>query len=151
MAKKPIYLIDLAHDSRLGLGSDTMPLQLGLVGAYCLGELADQVEIRIFKFTADFEAAVREAPPFLVGVSNYIWNIDLGYKTIEILKRHHHDTIVVGGGGVESPPATSSQPYTSISMKCTPAFWARLLQCRTYRPTSGPQVNALPSAVSVGP
>ncbi len=98
MAMTPIYLIDLAHDSRLGLGSDTMPLQLGLVGAYCQGELADRVDVRIFKFIADFEEAVREAPPFLVGVSNYIWNIDLGYKTIEILKRHHPETIVVGGG-----------------------------------------------------
>ena len=41
---------------------------------------------------------MRRQPPFLIGISNYIWNIDIGYRAIQILKRHHPDTIVVGGG-----------------------------------------------------
>ena len=98
MAPKPIYLIDLAHDTKLGLGSDTMPLQLGLIGAHCLDAFPDDVEVEIFKYIEDFEAAVRRQPPFLIGISNYIWNIDIGYRAIQILKRHHPDTIVVGGG-----------------------------------------------------
>ncbi len=98
MEKKKIYLIDLAHDSKLGMGSDTMPLQLGLVGAYCLNELDDQVEIKLFKFIEDFEAAVAEAPPFLLGVSNYIWNIDLGVQCVRALKRRFPEIIVVAGG-----------------------------------------------------
>lgn len=98
MTKKQIYLIDLAHDSKLGLSSDTMPLQLGLIAAYCLNELGDEVDISIFKFLDEFEAALDRQVPFLVGVSNYIWGIDIGYKCIEILKRQHPDIITVFGG-----------------------------------------------------
>lgn len=98
MTKKTIYLIDLAHESSLGIGSDTMPLQLGLVGAYCLHELGDQVEIEIFKFTKEFEEAALEKPPFLIGVSNYLWNIDIGTKYIQALKRRYPDVITVFGG-----------------------------------------------------
>ena len=98
MTKKQIYLIDLAHDSKLGLSSDTMPLQLGLIAAYCLNELGDEVDISIFKFLDEFEAALDRQVSFLVGVSNYIWGIDIGYKCIEILKRQHPDIITVFGG-----------------------------------------------------
>jgi len=96
--RQPVYLIDLAHQSELGLGSDAMPLQLGLIGAYCLERLGDQVEIEVFKFIDDFERAVEARPPVLVGVSNYIWNIELGYQTVEILKRRFPGVITVFGG-----------------------------------------------------
>lgn len=97
MAKK-IYLIDLAHTSKLGLSSDTMPLQLGLLGAHCLTELGDKVEVELFKFIDEFDEAVQREAPLVVGISNYIWNIDIGYKAVEVLKKHHPETIVIGGG-----------------------------------------------------
>ncbi|NQV19936.1 MAG: hypothetical protein HQ511_00810 [Rhodospirillales bacterium] len=96
--KKTVYLIDLTHESQLGIGSDTMPLQLGLIAAYCLKDLGEQVEIELFKYTDEFEKAVLEKPPFLIGVSNYLWNIDLGSKYIQALKRRHPDVITVYGG-----------------------------------------------------
>ncbi len=83
MPKKPIYLIDLAHKSKLGLSSDTMPLQLGLVGAHCLAQHGDRVEVEMFKFIDDFENALKRQAPFIVGLSSYIWNIDLNYKAIQ--------------------------------------------------------------------
>ncbi len=96
--KKHVYLIDLVHKNKIGLGSDAMPLQLGLVGAYCLETLGDDVEIELFKFLDDFERAVEKNPPALVGVSNYIWNIELGYTCARILKEKHPETIFVFGG-----------------------------------------------------
>lgn len=96
--KKTVYLIDLTHESQLGIGSDTMPLQLGLIAAYCLKDLGEQVEIELFKYTDEFEKAVLEKPPFLIGVSNYLWNIDLGSKYIQALKRRHPGVITVYGG-----------------------------------------------------
>jgi hypothetical protein len=98
MTAKPIYLIDLAHDSKLGLSSDTMPLQLGLVAAYALRELGERIRVELFKFLSDFEAAMEREPPFILGVSNYIWNIDLAMKVVEVVKRRYPDVIVVGGG-----------------------------------------------------
>jgi hypothetical protein len=96
--KKTVYLIDLTHESQLGIGSDTMPLQLGLIAAYCLKELGDQVEIELFKYTEEFEKAILDKPPFLIGASNYLWNIDLGSKYIQAVKRRHPDVITVYGG-----------------------------------------------------
>ncbi len=98
MPKKPIYLIDLAHKSKLGLSSDTMPLQLGLVGAHCLAQHGDRVEVEMFKFIDDFENALKRQAPFIVGLSSYIWNIDLNYKSIEIIKDKFPETIIIGGG-----------------------------------------------------
>ncbi len=96
--KKKIYLVDLTHESKLGIGSDTMPLQLGLIGAYCLQEIGDQVEVQLFKYTKDFEEAVLKEPPFIVAASNYIWNINLTSKFVAALKRLSPKTISVFGG-----------------------------------------------------
>lgn len=96
--KKQVYLIDLTHESKLGLGSDTMPLQLGLIGAYCLKEHGDQIDIQIFKFVDEFVAAVQRQQPFIVASSNYLWNIDLSYKLVSYIKEKHPETITVFGG-----------------------------------------------------
>jgi radical SAM superfamily enzyme YgiQ (UPF0313 family) len=96
--KKQIYLIDFTHESQLGLGSDTMPLQLGLIGAYCLKEHDDEVEVQIFKFVDEFVEAVKKRTPFIVASSNYMWNIDLSYKIVSAMKERCSETIIVFGG-----------------------------------------------------
>jgi hypothetical protein len=98
MEKKLICLIDLAHTSKLGLSSDTMPLQLGLIGAYCLKDCSDKVDVELFKFIEEFDSVVAEREPFIVGVSNYIWNIDIGYNAIKVLKKRYPNAIIVCGG-----------------------------------------------------
>jgi len=98
MSKKVIYLFDLAYSTSVGLSSDVMPLQIGLVGAHLLRELGDEVEVGLFKFLPDLEAAIKERPPFLVGLSNYLWTLDIGYQTLAALKRRFPDLIAVGGG-----------------------------------------------------
>ena len=55
MMKKNIYMVDLTHTSKLGFGSDTMPLQLGLIGSYCLKKYGDKVNIKIMKFLNELE------------------------------------------------------------------------------------------------
>ncbi len=96
--KKLVYLIDLAHESKLGLSSDTMPLQLGLIGAYCLKEHGSKVDVRIFKFVGGFLKAMKKKKPFIIGVSNYLWNINIGYKFISEIKKKYPDIITVFGG-----------------------------------------------------
>ncbi|MEQ1519918.1 MAG: hypothetical protein ABL936_01465 [Aestuariivirga sp.] len=98
MEKKLICLIDLAHTSKLGLSSDTMPLQLGLIGAYCLKDSKDQVDVELFKFIEEFDSVVAQREPFIVGVSNYIWNIDIGYNAIKVLRKRYPNAIIVCGG-----------------------------------------------------
>jgi hypothetical protein len=98
MDQKLICLTDLAHTSKLGLSSDTMPLQLGLIGAYCKQEVGDAVDVELFKFLEEFESTVSAREPFVVGVSNYIWNIEIQYSAIKVLKKRYPNTIVVCGG-----------------------------------------------------
>lgn len=97
MSKK-IYLIDLTHEGKLGIGSDTMPLQLGLIGAYCQKELGDEVEVEIFKYVSEFTEAVMKEPPFIIGASNYLWNLDLSYKFVQAARRLHPEIITIFGG-----------------------------------------------------
>ncbi len=96
--KRQIYLIDLAHESELGLSSDTMPLQLGLIGAYCLEQHGNEVGVKIFKFVEDFKNAMEEEIPFIIGASNYLWNIDLNYKFISVIKEKYPEVITIFGG-----------------------------------------------------
>jgi len=67
--KKNIYLIDLTHETSAGLGSDMMPLQLGLIGAYCLKQHPDKQNIEIMKFTHELDKVIKENPPFILAAS----------------------------------------------------------------------------------
>ena len=96
--KKNIYLIDLTHETSAGLGSDMMPLQLGLIGAYCLKQHPDKQNIEIMKFTHELDKVIKENPPFILAASNYLWNIDLSYQMICKVKEKYPETIVVIGG-----------------------------------------------------
>ena len=96
--KKQIYLTDLTHESKLGLGSDTIPLQLGLIGSYCLKEHGNKVDVKIFKFVDEFVEAVEKQPPFIIGASNYMWNIDLTSKLVGAIKKKHPGIITIYGG-----------------------------------------------------
>lgn len=98
MSAKLIYLMDLSHETSLGLGSDTMPYQLGLIASYCKKQLGDRVEFEIFKYLKDFEAAMGRRAPFLVGASNYLWTSDLSRQVLTILKRKHPQVLTVMGG-----------------------------------------------------
>lgn len=96
--KKAIYFIDLTHESKLGFSSDHMPLQLGLIAAFCRREHGEYADVEIFKFGSELEKAVRKRPPFILAASNYLWNLDLEYKFASAVKELYPETIVIFGG-----------------------------------------------------
>ncbi len=96
--KKHIYLLDLTHKTAAGLGSDTMPLQLGLIAAYCMKQNEGQCEIEIIKFLDDLEKVIEKNPPFILAASNYLWNIDFGYQVMCMVKKRYPETITIFGG-----------------------------------------------------
>ena len=96
--KKQIFLIDLTHETPLGLASDSMPLQLGLIASYVLDKMNDIVDIHIFKFLDDLEGAIKVREPFVLGVSNFQWNIELSYNVAQIIKEKYPSVVVVFGG-----------------------------------------------------
>jgi len=96
--KKKIHFIDLTHRSKLGFGSDTMPLQIGLLGTYCLSQHPNSIEIELFKLVDEFENAIKKEAPFIIAASNYMWNINLTYEIIKEVKKIYPNVIVVMGG-----------------------------------------------------
>lgn len=130
-----IYMLDLAHKSELGLSSETIPLQLGLIAAYCQKECGNQVEIQIFKFVEEFTEAFEQRQPHIIASSNYLWNLNLGYRFAQLAKEVNPNIITVFGGpnypDVPEEQATWLKQYPDIDFyiyKDGEIPFARLIQ-----------------------
>lgn len=73
-----IFLGDITHNT-VAVATDSFPLNIGFVAAYCYKMHGASVEISLFKFTHDLEDAINNNPPDVLGLSNYPWchNIDI--------------------------------------------------------------------------
>ena len=92
-----IYLGDLTYTT-LSLATDAFPLNVGFVAAYASKVFGPQVDIQIFKYVDDLEQAIQEAPPDILGMSNYPWNFSLGMEFFRMAKALSPQTICVMGG-----------------------------------------------------
>ena len=95
--KHQIFLADLTHTVR-GIHASTFPLGTAFVASYAKKILADSFEIRLFKFPDDLCKALSENQPKVLALSNYSWNLELGYKISLLAKKKYPDLIVVFGG-----------------------------------------------------
>jgi radical SAM superfamily enzyme YgiQ (UPF0313 family) len=92
-----IYLGDLTYTT-LSLATDAFPLNVGFVAAYASKVFGSQVDIQIFKYVDDLEQAIQDAPPDILGMSNYPWNFSLGMEFFRMAKALSPQTICVMGG-----------------------------------------------------
>lgn len=92
-----IYLCDLTHDTVI-LVSDTIPINVGFVGAYAKKRFGDAVELSFFKYPQTAIQAIRSAPPDIIALSNYSWNSNLSERVAGFAKECRPDTITVQGG-----------------------------------------------------
>ena len=93
-----IHMLDLTHESELGLSSETIPLQLGLIAAYCLKECGNKVEIKIIKSVEEFSKEFEQRQPDVIASSNYLWNLNLGYRFVQLAKKENPNIVTVFGG-----------------------------------------------------
>ncbi len=92
-----IYLADLTHTGPV-LSSNYFPLAPGLLAAYLLKHVADEVEIELFKYPQDLTRALEHRTPTILGFSNYSWNCDISYQFATRVKQRHPQTTIVFGG-----------------------------------------------------
>ena len=92
-----IYMCDLSHDSIL-LSSDTIPINIGFIGAYAKKIHGDEIDITLFKYPQQVIKAIRELPPDLIALSNYSWNSNLSEHVAGIAKQANPQTVTVQGG-----------------------------------------------------
>jgi len=92
-----IYLADLTHMGN-GVATEAFPLNIGLIKSYSLKRFGPSVDIRLFKYPASLQDALKEASPDVLGCSNYTWNFNLSYEFCRIAKASSKKTLTVFGG-----------------------------------------------------
>lgn len=95
--KKSIFIADLTHTAR-GIHAPSFPLGTAYVASYAQKVLGGDFDIRLFKFPDKLLQMLIDDPPALLGLSNYSWNLQLGYKLSCWAKKQYPDLIVVFGG-----------------------------------------------------
>ena len=80
-----IYLADLTY-ATISLATDSFPLNISFVTAYCKKKFGNNVDIKLFKYPNDLEKAIRDARPDILGMSNYPWNFNLGLTFFKMIK-----------------------------------------------------------------
>jgi len=73
-------------------------LNIGIVGSYCIDRFGSDVEITLFKYIENLERAIHEAPPTILGLSNYAWNQRLDLEMFRILLKQNPHALTVWGG-----------------------------------------------------
>jgi len=66
-----VALCDLNHTT-VGLHTETMPLAIGLLGAYLASQFGTRVDVRLFKFVDDFEDEIKTWKPDVLGFSLFV-------------------------------------------------------------------------------
>lgn len=96
---RPVFLADLTHTAQV-IGSEFMPYAVASIGAYLMAHSkhASQLEIEVFKFPGDLIEALAARKPFVLALSNFIWNANLAVEIARRAKLKYPDLIVVFGG-----------------------------------------------------
>jgi len=92
-----IYLGDLTYDT-VTISAESTPLNIGYVAAYCKKQFGNDVEISLFKYIKDLEKAIRESPPDILGLSNYVWGKNVSYEILNMMSEIDPHTLNVWGG-----------------------------------------------------
>lgn len=91
-----VYLADLVYDTLKT--NFVAPYNVALVAANLDRHFGKDLDIKIFKYPRALEEAVREAPPDLLGLSNYSWNTRLNSVFVDMAKRLNPAAVTIMGG-----------------------------------------------------
>jgi len=94
-----VYLADLRYNYSGILANDCMPLGVAYMKAVMDRDLSsDEVSSRIFAYPDKLLDAIRQDPPDVLMLSNYVWNEALSCHFAKIAKAIRPETFVVMGG-----------------------------------------------------
>jgi radical SAM superfamily enzyme YgiQ (UPF0313 family) len=92
-----IYLADLRYNYSGVLANDCTPLGVAYMKAVMDRDLPE-VRSRLFAYPDRLERTLKDEPPDVLMLSNYMWNEALSLQFARIAKRIRPDTLVVMGG-----------------------------------------------------
>lgn len=94
-----VYLADLRHNFTGVLSVDTAPLGVGFMKAVMDRELpASEVRSRVFAYPGKLLEALKENPPDVLMVSNYVWNEAASLYFLRLVKKLNPRSLAVMGG-----------------------------------------------------
>ena len=117
-----VYLCDLTHETVI-LVSDTIPVNIGYVGAYAKKIHSDLIDLSFFKYPKIAIEAIKENPPDVIALSNYSWNSLLSENVAKIAKSVNPKVITVQGGpnfphsNEQQLEFLKSRPYTNFHIE----------------------------------
>jgi len=92
-----IYLGDLTYDT-VTLATEAMPLNIGFAASYCIKKFGSNVDITLFKYIEELDAAIHNSPPDILGLSNYCWSHNVSLEMFKMLREVKPDALTVMGG-----------------------------------------------------
>ena len=97
--KKPVRIIlcDLTYDTLI-LVSDTMPINIGFIGAYTKQKFGKDISLSLIKYPQSAIEEIKNNPPDIIACSNYSWNSNLSEYILSLAKKANPSVITVQGG-----------------------------------------------------
>lgn len=94
-----IFLCDLTHTAQ-GINSELIPYAIGCIKSYFHNKsiCKDEVNINLYKYPERLAEDFSIHRPEIIGFSNYMWNLDLGYTLARAIKDIAPNTLVIFGG-----------------------------------------------------
>jgi len=110
MKKIEVFLCDLTHTGN-GIGTNNIPLNIGVIAAYAKKYLDDQVNFTLFKYPEDLNEALESSLPDVIGFSNYVWNDRLNEYFCNKIKALNPEIVTVKGGPNIPLPQDQKKAY----------------------------------------
>ena len=111
---RKVYSADLTHTGN-GTMALTFPLGASYIVSYAKKVLGKDFDFKLFKYQDDLSRAILDNPPIVLALSNYCWNIELGYELIKWTKSLDPNTVIVVGG--PNFPTESSEKKSFLSFR----------------------------------
>jgi len=92
-----IFISDLTYNTNR-VATEALPINIGFMASYCRKRFGSKVDIKLFKYHEDLEKAIEESPPDILGLSNYIWNHNLGREIFKIFTEKNPNGLRIFGG-----------------------------------------------------
>jgi radical SAM superfamily enzyme YgiQ (UPF0313 family) len=125
-----IYLGDMVHT--WGKTFNWMfPLNIGFIGGYLKQEFGSDVELRLFKRPEKLIEAIKEEAPDIVGLSHYVWNLNLNQQIFKLARAANPQVLNIGGGPCLTKLNTNAEGVSP--------FFAKLPDLDIYVPQQGEQ------------
>lgn len=115
-----VFLCDLTHDTVV-LVSDTIPINIGFIGAFARKSHGDAIGLSLFKYPQSVISAIKADPPDVIALSNYSWNSNLSERVAGWAKECNPKVVTIQGG-TNFPHAASQQKEFLLTRPNTDVF-----------------------------